>query len=404
MTDHNVNEDAVVTQINTTWQPLRQSFKASDVLDLSIAIQQIPAPTFEEAARAQFVENHFRQIGLQDVRQDKLFNVYGWLNPPTDKSQPVLLIGAHLDTVFSAETDLGIKKQKKRVYGPGLGDNSMGVAALASVAAVLQKNPAAVYSRPVCFVANTCEEGLGNLDGMRAVIEHFTPAHIGAAIIIEGMALGRIYHAGIAVRRLKIHCHTEGGHSWLHFGKPSAVHTLVQLASDIAQLKVPAQPRTTYNIGLIQGGHSVNSIATYAECYVDLRSTTRQGLEALHEKIEWLARHYQSDEVTVESEVVGDRPAGKLECDHLLVRLAEAVHITTGVTSVLETGSTDANIFLANRIPAVVVGVTQGGNAHRLDEFIETQFIGQGIWQLLLLIMATAQNLDTIKIGCFEEV
>jgi acetylornithine deacetylase/succinyl-diaminopimelate desuccinylase-like protein len=322
--------------------------------------------------------------------------VYGWLTHDGDVEQPVLLVTAHLDTVFPRQTDLTIRREKSRVYGPGLGDNSLGVAALLLLAGIMQREGKS-WPHSICFVANTREEGLGNLEGIRAVLDAIPPERIAAAIVIEGLALGRIYNAGIAVRRLKIACRAEGGHSWLHFGRPSAVHGLVRAAADISRLEVPLTPRTTYNIGLIEGGHSVNSIATDAACYVDLRSTAPAILEALERQIRELVVLHADAGLEFEVTVVGERPAGSLSVDHPLVQLALCSHAEVGIAAGLESGSTDANILLAHHIPAVVVGVTQGGNAHRLDEFIETRLLKDGLWQLVLLLAGATESLPFAK-------
>jgi tripeptide aminopeptidase len=359
------------------------------VIQDAVTIQQIPAPTFEEQRRAEFLRDRFAETGLQDVEIDEVYNVCGrWVG--TDPDRPVVLVSAHTDTVFPLATDLTIRREGERIFGPGLGDNSLGAAGLLALAAMFQKfdiHPAA----DVWFVADSREEGLGDLGGMRAAWQRLAP-RLGAAIVIEGMALGRIYHAGIAVRRLRIVCQAAGGHSWLHFGRPSAIHGLIELGARIVAITPPEQPRTTYNIGLIEGGHSVNSLATSAELYLDMRSETREGLAAFEEQVLNALDSLQGPGLDFSSEVVGDRPAGSIDTDHPLVQLAVAALETTGYKPVYETGSTDANILLANGLPAVTIGLSYGGNAHRLDEYIETGALADGLWQLLLLVTAAAEQ------------
>lgn len=372
-----------IARLSTEWQSIRQSLTTDAILNQAIVIQQIPAPTFEEKARANYIEAQFRQIGLSPIEHDTLDNVYGWLgNPYQDK---VVLVSAHLDTVFPQETDLSIRHEQGRVYGPGLGDNSLGVAALLVLAQTFAK-----LTLPddvaVCFVANSREEGLGNLDGIRAVAQRVP--HIKAAIVIEGIALGRVYHGGIAVRRLRVDSRAQGGHSWLNFGRASAIHGLVEFAADITRLHVPTEPRTTFNIGLIGGGHSVNSIATDAYLYLDLRSTSTATLTELEQQVYELVQRHTKPDLSFTIEKVGDRPAGSIPSDHQLVKLSLAALTEIGLHGGLEQGSTDANVLLAQNIPAVVVGVTYGGNAHRLDEFIETSPLTEGVWHLILLLGA----------------
>lgn len=382
-----MNNDPVIDQLAAEWETIRHTLKTGTILDQAITLQQIPAPTFEEKTRAAYVKDQFHAIGLNHIEHDEWENVYGWLGNP--QSAKVVLVSAHLDTVFPQETDLAIRYDGGRVYGPGLGDNSLGVAALLILAQTLVD-----HSLPngvaVCFAANSREEGLGNLDGIRAVAQRVS--NIKAAIVIEGIALGRIYHGGIAVRRLRIDARAEGGHSWLNFGRPSAIHGLVQFAADITHLKVPTEPRTTYNIGLIGGGHSVNSIATDAHLYLDLRSTSTVALGELEQRIHELAHHHQTPELVFTVEKVGDRPAGSIPSDHPLVKLALSALTEIGLHGGLEQGSTDANVLLAQGIPSVVVGVTYGGNAHRLDEFIETSPLTEGVWHLILLVGAAIRS------------
>jgi di/tripeptidase len=209
------------------------------------------------------------------------------------------------------------------------------------------------------------------------------------------MALGHIYHAGIAVRRLQIACCAPGGHSWLHFGQPSAIHGLVDLGGRIISLAPPSQPRTTYNIGLISGGHSVNSLATYADLYLDLRSEDPASLAALEERVVSITDALRRPGLDFAIKVVGDRPAGRISAEHPLVQLASAVLESIGHPPIYDNGSTDANILLANGLPAVTVGVSHGGNAHRPDEYIEVAPIADGIWQLILLTLAAANQVHT---------
>jgi tripeptide aminopeptidase len=359
------------------------------VIQDAIAIQQIPAPTFEEQRRAEFLRDRFAGAGLQDVQIDDVYNVYGrW--PGLDSDRPAVLVSAHTDTVFPLATDLTIRREGERIFGPGLGDNSLGAAGLLALAESLRQfaiHPAA----DLWFVADSREEGLGDLGGMRAAWQKLAP-RLGAAIVIEGMALGRIYHAGIAVRRLRIVCQAPGGHSWLHFGRPSAIHGLIELGARIVAITPPEQPRTTYNIGLIEGGHSVNSLATSAELYLDMRSETREGLAAFEEQVLSALDSLRQPGLELTSEVVGDRPAGHIDTDHPLVQLAVSALETIGYKPVYETGSTDANALLAKGLPTVTIGLSYGGNAHRLDEYIETGPLADGLWQLLMLATAAAEQ------------
>ena len=188
------------------------------VLDMACDIQQIPAPTFAEGARAAFVRERFAAEGLAEVEQDEIGNVFGRRPGQSAASAPVL-VTAHLDTVFPAGTPLTLVRQPGRIAGPGIGDNSLGVAGLFGLLWALggEGLPGDLY-----LAANVGEEGLGDLRGMRRVCDRLG-ARVRATIVLEGMALGHIYHAGLAVRRYRLTVRTEGGHSWLHFGRPSAI-------------------------------------------------------------------------------------------------------------------------------------------------------------------------------------
>jgi acetylornithine deacetylase/succinyl-diaminopimelate desuccinylase-like protein len=367
---------------------LAQSIDAQQVVQTAVAIQQIPAPTFSEARRAAYVRDRLVAAGLRDVSMDSLHNVIGrW--PGTDAARPALLLSAHTDTVFPANTDLTIRVEAGRVYGPGLGDNSLGVAALIALAEMLAMHgvhpPADVW-----FAANSREEGLGNLDGIRAVW-HTLGAHLGAAIVIEGMALGRIFHAGIAVRRLRVVCRAPGGHSWLHFGQPSAVHGLIEAGAQVIALTPPRNPRTTFNIGLIHGGQSVNSLAAEAELYLDLRSEDAACLKEFEQAVrECFQAATQSPHLDFTITVVGDRPAGRIDSAHPLPQMAAAALSLAGIPPGFEQGSTDANALLAEGLPTITVGVSYGGHSHRADEYIETGSVAQGLWQLILLVLSAA--------------
>jgi len=361
---------------------------------LAVEIQQVPAPTGAEAVRANWVERRFGQMKLADVSQDSLYNVYARV--PGAKQAPALLVSAHTDTVFTANTDLSVRVDEEtgRIYGPGIGDNSAGVAALITLAEMLTKLPAPPVD--IWLVANTGEEGLGDLRGMRAAMDRLDSV-VGAAIVIEGMGLGRIVHRGLGSRRYRITAHAPGGHSWSDFGSASAIHVLVQLAADLTRLRVPETPRTTYNIGRIGGGRSVNTIAQEAWLELDVRSEETASLEQAVADVLEFVHNYQAPEwlrrdVRVEATVIGDRPPGGIDAGHPLVQAAMAALRDVGRQDEpdLRISSTDANIPLSRGIPAVCVGITEGGGAHRLEEWLQKQPLGQGMRHLMLLAWWTS--------------
>jgi tripeptide aminopeptidase len=358
------------------------------VLEQAIAIQQIPAPTFHESHRAAYVKIQFEALGLEEVWIDDLHNVYGLL-AGEDPNRSGLMILAHLDTVFASDTDLQNRREGNIVFGPGLGDNSVGVAAVLGLAEALRREKLTSPCN-LWLVATSREEGLGDLGGMKAAYAHLRELICGV-INIEGLALGHIYFAGIAVRRLHITATAAGGHSWLHFGRASALHGIIELGAQILAIQPPQEPRTTYNIGMVQGGHAINAIATRAEIWLDMRSETPETLAELEQKVRTLVNAAAHEDLNFSVAVVGDRPAGRQSLDAPLVQGALAALERVGLQGALEIGSTDGNISLADGCPTVTLGITRGGNAHRLDEYIEVEPIASGLRQLIILVLAACQ-------------
>ncbi len=361
------------------------------LLDLVTRVQQIAAPTFEEAERAAWVADHLRDLKIGEVQVDELPNVY--LRVPGERADaPALMISAHTDTVFPAETDLTLRQEtaEGRVYGPGIGDNSTGVGALLALAHALGELPPPPVD--LWLVANVGEEGLGDLRGMRAAVDFVqreTNQQLGACIVLEGTGLGRVVHRALGSKRLRVSVAAPGGHSWSDFGTPSAIHVLVQIAAEISGLRVPAKPRTAYNIGRIDGGTSINTIAQHASFELDMRSKEAGELDKLVQQVRTIIRRHQvaAPRVTVDVEQIGDRPTGAIAADHPLVRAAKQTLRDANVELLarVSMSSTDANIPLNLNIPAVCIGLTEGGNAHRLEEWISPARLPQGMQHLLLL-------------------
>jgi tripeptide aminopeptidase len=356
------------------------------VIELAVQIQQIPAPTFEERKRAEFVCALFAEEGLVDVSMDEAGNAYGRLQTGTSGAGSVkpLIVSAHLDTVFPADTDLAVARDPGKIHGPGLGDNSLGVAALFGLLWMLRERriePAG----DVWFVANVCEEGLGDLRGMKAVVDRFG-GNVQAYLVLEGLALGHVYHRAVGVKRYRITARTPGGHSWSDYGRPSAIHELARLVVQLSSLELPAQPRTTMNVGKISGGTSVNVIASEAWLDLDLRSEGQDSLAALISAVEKLIQGANRPDVRVEAQIIGQRPAGQISPYHPLVRLGEDCLREQGLNAVLTSGSTDANIPLSMGYPAVVLGISTGGSAHTVHEFIHTEPVASGLEQLVRFV------------------
>ena len=359
------------------------------LLDLATAIQQIPAPTFHEAERAQFVRARFAEEGLQDVEIDSVGNIYARLGSPNPQGKP-LVVSAHLDTVFPASVDLSVRREPECILAPGIGDNSLGVAGLFGLLWELRQRGLSLPG-DLWLVANVCEEGLGNLRGMRALVDRFGSTPL-AYIVVEGMALGQIYQRGLGVQRYRLSVRTAGGHSWIDYGQPSAVHELSALSTRIIALELPRQPRTTLNVGIIAGGSSVNTIAADAMLELDLRSESAASLEAVVQQVKQIVASAQKPGVTIELEDIGRRPSGELPAGHRLVKLAQDCLRGVGIEPRLSIGSTDANLPLSLGIPSITVGLTTGGKAHSVHEYINIAPLEKGVEQLLRLVSQAWDN------------
>lgn len=359
------------------------------LLDMACAIQQIPAPPFGEEVRAAFVASEFKKAGLSDVHTDAPGNVYARL-PGGGGALPVV-VSAHLDTVFPLMTDLGIKKDGDRIYGPGIGDNSLAVAALFGLVWELAHAPGSMVSLrsalpgDLWLVANVGEEGLGNLRGMRAVVEKFKD-QVKAYIVLEGLALGQLYHRGLGSVRFRIITRTAGGHSWKDYGEPSAIHELAKLIVQLTGIVLPTEPRTTLNVGVISGGTSINTVAPEAQLELDLRSEEQAALEALVTRVNRLVKAVNGKGVEVVAQEIGNRPSGSIPRTHPLVQLAQKNITDHGMQPSLAISSTDANIPLSLGYPAICVGISTGSGAHTVGEYIQAKPVEGGLAQLVSLV------------------
>ncbi|NIM92310.1 MAG: M20/M25/M40 family metallo-hydrolase [Anaerolineales bacterium] len=352
------------------------------IIKHTLEIQAIPAPTFSEGARAAWIHRKLNEFNLPLVELDPVGNVYGRI--PGGDQLPVV-ISAHLDNVFPIETSLKANRTSNRLLGPGIGDNAVALATLLELAEDLQKMP---LPGDVWLIATVGEEGLGNLLGMRQVVSRFQD-RVTAYVVLEGMALGHIYHKGLPVRRYRITAQGPGGHSWIHHGRASALHTLIEIAHKIIEVRIPTSPKTTLNIGLLHGGTTVNSIARLAYFELDLRSESESELEKLATTIEDLLSAHKDQGIQLRIKAIGERPGGQIAEDHPLVEAAKDALKSVGESQIyLEAGSTDASVPLSMGFPAFCVGVTRGGGAHSMEEFIEIDPIPRGYKSILLIVAA----------------
>lgn len=353
---------------------------ASDLLDEAVGIATIPAPPFGEAARSAHIAKRFREAGMADVAADELGNVVGRLKG----DGPRIMVVSHMDTVFPAGTPLKPRIEGDSIFCPGIRDNSTAVANLISLARLA----GATGWRPPCdliLASSVGEEGLGDLRGMRKLMADWGD-RIDAVIAYDG-DIGNVVHAGAGSRRYKVTYRAIGGHSFMDFGNPSAIHGLATACARFCKIKVPKDPKTTLNVGTIGGGSSVNAIAEEAAALIDMRSVSQGELDKLSTSALGIFESTAAEfgcKATLDK--VGDRPGGSIPADHPLVLAAAGVLRDMGVTAELSASSTDANIPLSLGIPAVCVGSSRGSGVHTVGESLQISSIRPGLQQLVRLL------------------
>ncbi|MDR7482351.1 MAG: peptidase dimerization domain-containing protein [Armatimonadota bacterium] len=355
----------------------------ADVVEEAVKICEIPAPPFQEERRAAYVAARMQELGLGTPRRDAVGNVICEL--PGDPHTPAVVVSAHLDTVFGPEVEIRVRRDGPRLAAPGIGDNSIAVAGLLWLGRVLATVPG---RGTLVLAANVGEEGLGNLRGMRALWDQYG-ARAGAWVVLEGAMFNQPSCAGICVRRLEVTYHTAGGHSWSDFGQPSAIHALGRLIDQLAQVRVPPSPRTTYNVGVVRGGRTVNTIAPEAALLLDLRSEEPSALDDLDRIVRGLVSGIAAAAgVDQEVTVVSDRPGGRLPPDHPLVRLVEAASAAVGAPPEWKSASTDANVPLSRGAAAVCLGLARGEHLHAEAESLDVTPLPRGLRQAYLVTAA----------------
>ncbi len=363
--------------------PITPEF-AARVIDLACTIQAIPAPTFHETLRANYFLEQFRAIGLQDVERDSTGNVLARLPGGSKNPSRSMVLSAHMDTVHPLDTPLGVRRSEDRIIGPGIGDNAVGLAAVLGLAQLLKEKQIELPG-DLWLAINVGEEGLGDLRGIQAIVNRFGAGPL-AYLVIEGMGLGTILNRGLGVERYRITMQTPGGHSWVDYGRPSAIHQICSLVTRLDRIPLPQQPCTTLNVGVIQGGTSINTIAAQASLELDLRSEDSRLLENLVREVRMQVQAAEQPNVQVSMERIGKRQAGMLQPGHPLVVLGREVLSDLGIEVHLDIASTDANLPLSRGYPSICVGITHGNHAHSAEEYILTPPVVQGMAQIYLLV------------------
>jgi tripeptide aminopeptidase len=376
-----------------------EDIKADD--DAALAeqkrITEIPAPPYKEKVRAEYFLKRMRELGFKDASIDSEGNVIA-SRRGSGGGRPKLVVSAHLDTVFPEGTDVTVKEKDGLILAPGIGDDSRGLAALLSLIKSINANDLATVG-DVMFVGTVGEEELGNLRGVKALFRDHSD--IDGFISIDGLGISRVVNQATGSHRYEMIFRGPGGHSFQEFGLPSAIHAMGRAIAHIAELQTPSDPKTTFTVGTVSGGTSVNAIAGEARMAVDMRSNSTEELLKLEARLLDLVRQalteentrWHSDKLTVEIKLIGDRPAGIVAMDSPIVQATQrAVTVITRTPRVTFAGSsTDSNLAMSLGIPAVTIGGGgEGGNWHSRNEWYKPVDAYHGPQNALLTVLVLA--------------
>jgi len=363
-------------------------------------LAKIPAPPFGEQLRSEWMLERFLELGLEQVRTDEAANVFG-IRPATGNRYVAL--SAHIDTVFPAGTPLNVHQQGSRLYGPGVSDNAAGVVAMLGIAAAISRSRVR-HTAPILFVANVGEEGEGDLRGMRHIFadRHWLDS-IAFNLVLDGAGNDTIVAEALGSRRFEVIVRGPGGHSWSDFGTPNPIVVLARAIESFRQTPLPVSPKTTFNIGVIRGGTSVNSIPESASMRVDIRSTStaeierleralRLGLDtAVADETKGMSQSAKARALGLSAEIVtiGNRPGGELPPEARILQVIRSVDAYLGNVAQVQRASTDANIPLSLGREAIAIGGGgTGGGAHTLQEWFDCTGRDFGLKRILLTLLA----------------
>lgn len=355
---------------------------------LLLALCRIPAPSHKEDERAKFCRDWFNAAGGKDTYIDDAKNVICPWHLSEDK--PIIVFMAHTDTVFPDLTPFEPVVTDDRISCPGVGDDTANLAVLMIAARYMMQHELPIGCG-VLFVANSCEEGLGNLKGSRQLMKDYG-SRIRAVVSFDGYLEG-ITHQAVGSHRYRVEVRTEGGHSYANFGRPNAIHLLSKLIDILYDIRVPDNMGyTTYNVGCIDGGTSVNTIAQNASMLYEYRSDDRRGLGFMHQAFEQAIDDLRAKGIDVRVEMIGERPcSGKPDAGMMrwLENTAQqAIRAYAGILPGLGSGSTDCNIPLSMGIPAISPGLISGGGAHTREEYILRKSLLPGLKAGLAMLSA----------------
>ena len=397
------------TRAAFTWLRVEEAQFAAWQLEMA----RIPAPPFGETARGQWLQERFRELGLEDVHADEVGNVFGVRHDHAKRTanKQYTVLSAHIDTVFPAGTPLNLRQQGNRLYGPGVSDNGAGVAALLAVAAALRASKIALAT-PILFIGNVGEEGEGDLRGMRHIFSQACwKDSIRYSLILDGAGSDTIVAEALGSRRFEIIVRGPGGHSWSDFGICNPILVLARAIHSFSQTSLPSSPKTTFNVGVIRGGTSVNSIPESASMRVDIRSTSMAEMERLEASLRRALDQAVGEESRVserrtstqkrssglshEIVPIGNRPAGELDGNARILKVIRGVDVHLSNAAQIQRASTDANIPLSLGREAIAIGGGGvGGGAHTLQEWFDCGGRDLGLKRILLTLLALAGVAD----------
>ena len=357
-------------------------------------ITEIPAPPFKEKIRAEYYQKRMQELGFKDASIDSEGNVIA-LRKGTGGGRPKLVVSAHLDTVFPEGTDVTVKEKDGAIVAPGIGDDSRGLAALLSLVKAVNANEIATVG-DILFVGTVGEEELGNLRGVKALFRDH--ADIDGFISIDGLGITRVVNQATGSHRYEFIFKGPGGHSFQEFGLPSAIHAMGRAIAKIAELQTTSDPKTTFTVGTVSGGTSVNAIAAEARMAVDMRSNSTDELLALEVRLLDLVKQavveenarWKTDKMTLEIKLIGDRPAGIVAMDSPIVQATQRAvsAVARGPRATFAGSSTDSNIAMSLGIPAVTIGGGgEGGNWHSRNEWYKPVNAWHGPQNALLAVL-----------------
>jgi len=350
-----------------------------EAFDLLVELAQIPAPSNHEEKRAEFCKVWLEKQGAKGVYIDEALNVIYPVGCTAEN--PLMVFMAHSDVVFPDTEALPLTVADGKIHCPGVGDDTANVVAMLMVAKYIAQNQLQPKNCGLLIVVNSGEEGLGNLKGSRKIMEDFG-TRVQEFVTFDG-GPSNITTVAVGSHRYRVEINTEGGHSYGKFGNRNAIAYMASLIDTLYTMKVPAEGKTTYNVGTITGGTSVNTIAQHAEMLYEYRSDNKNSLETMKKHFETAIEFYRAKGVEVKVTLMGERPCGgdvdPEKHQALMNRAVEATQRHYGMTPVFKSGSTDCNIPLSMGVPAICPGCVVGVGAHTREEYVEIDSLKPGI-------------------------